>query len=169
MIYYICILYDICQLHVYYGRRWCSLISWIFPWNMRISQNARANTPFPKRKVDYSYYLMIIVQCKKNGNHAVMNFAFSNPWWWPCPRYSASDDPSLWKEQNCSDAEVDYGAEEWASTSTDLKEIPTPMFSLVARVSSIWKIKCERGDVWHSVAYLSENEDQRIILVRHWE
>lgn len=63
------------------------------------------------------------------------------------PRYSATEDPddlSQWKGAD-NTHEVDYGAEEWASTSTDLKEIPTPMFSLVARGSlysfSFWFAK----------------------------
>ena len=90
------------------------------------------------------------------------------------PRYSATDpdDLSQWKGADNTHAEVDYGAEEWASTSTDLKEIPTPMFSLVARVSVFEVLVCEvvsrvetshayywMRDVWHSVAYLSENHD----------
>ena len=70
------------------------------------------------------------------------------PWWpWPKkPRYSATEDPddlSQWKGAGTDTHEVDYGAEEWASTSTDLKEIPTPMFSLVARVSVFEVFVCE--------------------------
>jgi len=52
------------------------------------------------------------------------------------PSDAGRSDVPPWKGQAFPEenetADVDYG-EEWASTSTDLKEIPTPMFSLVAR------------------------------------
>lgn len=63
-----------------------------------------------------------------------------------CSAENTDSDPCVdYKDvDGLDDPYVDYGAEEWASTSTELKE-KTPMFSLVARAPHSVQLR-SRGD-----------------------